>query len=84
LIPIITADENGDEIELKADDDDDYPGIKDENMYQADDNEIELGGYTIEEAEIDDLDDSDDFVEEEEELDDEDDFSDDDILDEED
>ena len=58
-------DKDGDEIELKDDDDDDYiPGMKDE--YRADDSEIEDAGFSIEnvpedELELDgDLDDEDD------------------------
>ncbi len=47
-------DKNGDEIELKDDDDDDYiPGMKDE--YRADDSEIEDAGFTIEDVPEDDL-----------------------------
>ena len=57
-------DKNGDEIELKDDDDDDYiPGMKDE--YRADDSEIEDAGFSIEnvpedELELGGLDDDDD------------------------
>ena len=47
-------DKNGDEIELKDDDDDDYiPGMKDE--YRADDSEIEDAGFSIENVPEDDL-----------------------------
>ncbi len=86
-LDVRVLDADGVEIELKADDDDDYSGIKDENLYQADDDEIELGGYTIEDADIDGFDDSEDYDEYEEDdstlLDD--DFDEDDeILDEED
>ncbi|MFR5782974.1 MAG: hypothetical protein ACLUEK_14710 [Oscillospiraceae bacterium] len=47
-------DKNGDEIELKDDDDDDYiPGMKDED--RADDSEIEDAGFSIENVPEDDL-----------------------------
>ena len=69
-LDIRVLDENGDEIELKDDDDDDFiPEMKDE-LYQADDSEIEEGGFTIEDAPDDlgadfgDFDDSDDNSEE--------------------
>ena len=57
-------DKDGEEIELKDDDDDDYiPGMKDE--YRADDSEIEDAGFSIEnvpedELDLDDGDDEDD------------------------
>ena len=69
-LDIRVLDENGDEIELKEDDEDDFiPEMKDE-LYQADENEIEQGGFTIEDAPDDlgadfgDYDDSDDNSEE--------------------
>ena len=69
-LDIRVLDENGEEIELKDDDDDDFiPEMKDE-LYQADDSEIEEGGFTIEDAPDDlgadfgDFDDSDDNSEE--------------------
>ena len=70
--PVITNDgvTIAKEIELKDDDDDDFiPEMKDE-LYQADDSEIEEGGFTIEDAPDDlgadfgDFDDSDDNSEE--------------------
>ena len=69
-LDIRVLDENGEEIELKDDDDDDFiPEMKDE-LYQANDSEIEEGGFTIEDAPDDlgadfgDFDDSDDNSEE--------------------
>ena len=69
-LDIRVLDENGEDIELKDDDDDDFiPEMKDE-LYQADDSEIEEGGFTIEDAPDDlgadfgDFDDSDDNSEE--------------------
>ena len=48
-------DEQGEEIELKDDDDDDFiPDMKDE-MYAADDSEIEAGGFSIEDVPEDEL-----------------------------
>ena len=48
-------DEQGEEIELKDDDDDDFiPEMKDE-LYAADDSEIEAGGYSIEDVPEDEL-----------------------------
>ena len=48
-------DKDGEEIELKDDDDDDYiPGMKDE--YRADDSEIEDAGFSIENVPEDELD----------------------------
>ena len=47
---VTVLDEQGQEIELKDDDDDDFiPDMKDE-MYAADDGEIEAGGFTIEDV----------------------------------
>ncbi len=43
-------DEDGNEIELKDDDDDFQPGFKDDETY-SDDNELEASGYSIEEVE---------------------------------
>jgi hypothetical protein len=48
-------DEQGEEIELKDDDDDDFiPDMKDE-LYAADDGEIEAGGFSIEDVPEDEL-----------------------------
>ncbi len=48
-LDVRVLDGNGEEIELKNDDDDDYiPGIKDE--YRADDTEIESSGFVIEDV----------------------------------
>ena len=47
-LDIRVLDKNGEEIELKDDDDDDFiPDMKDE-FYQSDDGEIEAAGYSIE------------------------------------
>ena len=43
-------DENGDEIELKDDEDDFIPGMRDEMSYKSDDDEITGSGFTIEDA----------------------------------
>jgi len=51
-LDVHVLDSEGNEVELKSDDEDDYPGLKDEVIYQPEDNEMELGGYTIEDAEI--------------------------------
>ena len=49
-LDIRVLDEEGNEIELKDDDEDDFiPDLKDE-LYQVDDSEIEAGGYTIEDV----------------------------------
>ena len=63
-------DKDGNEIELKDDDDDDFiPDMKDE-IYQADDDEIEAEGFSIENIpeEEDDFGESMDFSDDEEEL----------------
>ena len=45
-------DENGETIELKTDDDDDYQSVmRDTSVYRSDDSEIESSGYTIEDVE---------------------------------
>jgi DNA-directed RNA polymerase subunit beta len=55
-LDIRVLDENGNEIELKDDDDDDFiPDMKDE-LYHSDDSEIESEGFTIEDVPEDDLD----------------------------
>ncbi|NMA37215.1 MAG: DNA-directed RNA polymerase subunit beta, partial [Papillibacter sp.] len=68
-LDVRVLDEEGQEIELKNDDDDDYfrQGFRDEEVYASDDKEIESSGYTIEDIEeeadedfIDDYEDSDD------------------------
>ena len=49
-LDIRVLDADGNEIELKDDDEDDFiPELRDE-LYQADDNEIEAGGYSIEDV----------------------------------
>ena len=54
-LSVRVLDENGEEIELKEDDDDDLiPDMKDE-FYAADDSEIEASGYTIEDVPEDEL-----------------------------
>ena len=45
-------DENGDEIELKDDDDDFIPGMRDEMSYKSDDDEITGSGFTIEDVPV--------------------------------
>ena len=68
-LDVRVLDEEGQEIELKNDDDDDdfRQGFRDEEVYASDDKEIESSGYTIEDIEeeadedfIDDYEDSDD------------------------
>ena len=55
-LDIRVLDENGQEIELKDDDEDDFiPDMKDE-FYQSDDNEIEAEGFTIEDIPDDEFD----------------------------
>ena len=57
-LDVRVLDKEGNEIELKDDDDDDFiPDMKDE-IYASDDSEIEAGGYSIEDAE----EDTDDFA----------------------
>ena len=45
-------DENGDEIELKDDEDDYIPGMRDEMSYKSDDDEITGSGFTIEDVPV--------------------------------
>ena len=45
-------DENGDEIELKDDEDDFIPGMRDEMSYKSDDDEITGSGFTIEDVPV--------------------------------
>ncbi len=78
-LDIKVLDENGQEIELKEDDDDDYQGYVDDSVYSAGDDEIVASGYTIEDVEdegsifdddddeSDPFDDADDFNDEEDE-----------------
>ena len=55
-LDIRVLDENGQEIELKDDDEDDFiPDMKDE-FYQSDDSEIEAEGFTIEDIPEDEFD----------------------------
>jgi DNA-directed RNA polymerase subunit beta len=55
-LDIRVLDEDGNEIELKDDDDDDFiPDMKDE-LYHSDDSEIESEGFTIEDVPEDDFD----------------------------
>ncbi len=57
-LDVRVLDKDGAEIELKDDDDDDFqPGMGDDAVYHADDSEMELSGYSIEDADIDDDDD---------------------------
>ena len=67
-LDVKVLDRNGEEIELKDDEEDDFiPGFRDKDDYRADDSELEAAGYGIEDAD-DELDDYDD-VDDEEELD---------------
>ncbi len=51
-LDVRVLDKNGDEIELKSDDDDDFQdNIRDDSIYASDDSEIVAGGYTIEDIE---------------------------------
>jgi DNA-directed RNA polymerase subunit beta len=50
-LDVRVLDKNGDEIELKSDDDDYQPGIRDD-VYKADDSELETSGYSIEDVEL--------------------------------
>lgn len=51
-LDVRVLDEQGEEIELKDDDEDDFPSsFRDESTYQSDDNEIETSGYSIEDIE---------------------------------
>ncbi len=50
-LDIKLLDKNGEEVELKDDEDEDYtPGFRDESSYQANDNEIEAAGFNIEQV----------------------------------
>ena len=53
-LDVRVLDENGDEIELKDDEDDFIPGLRDEMRYASDDAEIENRGYYIEDVPVDD------------------------------
>jgi DNA-directed RNA polymerase subunit beta len=69
-LDVNVLDENGNEIELKDDDDDDFIQEMKDELYASDDSEIEASGYTIEDVPEDELDPSaemDDYDEEEEE-----------------
>ena len=48
----VVLDENGDEIELKDDEDDYIPGMRDEMSYKSDDDEITGSGFTIEDVPV--------------------------------
>ena len=51
-LDVRVLDKNGDEIELKSDDDDEFQdSIRDDSVYASDDNEIVAGGYSIEDIE---------------------------------
>ena len=51
-LDVRVLDENGETIELKTDDDDDYQSVmRDTSVYRSDDSEIESSGYTIEDVE---------------------------------
>ena len=72
-LDVRVLDKDGNEIELKDDEDDYIPGMRDEMTYASDDDEITGGGFTIEDVPVDDdsdlitLDDSDDYDDKEEE-----------------
>ncbi len=75
-LDVRVLDKDGCEIELKNEDDDDFQNsIRDDSVYQSDDNEITAGGYSIEDAEVDGLDDFFAGLEGEEDDDSESDFS---------
>ena len=68
-LDVRVLDENGETIELKTDDDDDYQSImRDTSVYRADDSEIESSGYSIEDVEEPDMDFGDDEPEEAEDM----------------
>jgi DNA-directed RNA polymerase subunit beta len=53
-LDVRVLDGDGNEIELKSDDDDEYQGgYGDDSIYASDDTEIESGGYTIEDVDPD-------------------------------
>ena len=52
-LDVRVLDENGNEIELKDDEEDFIPGLRDEMRYASDDDEITASGYTIEDVPID-------------------------------
>ncbi len=55
-LDIRVLDENGSEIELQDDDDDDFiPSFKDDSKYESDDTEIESSGFSIEHVNEDEL-----------------------------
>jgi hypothetical protein len=60
-------DEDGNKIELKSDDDDDFrDNIRDRTMYRSDDSEIIAEGYSIEDVEFDEAEDLESDFEEDE------------------
>ena len=62
-LDVKVLDKNGEEIELKDDEEDDFiPGFRDKDDYRTDDSEFEAAGYAIEDAdgELDDYDDAED------------------------
>ncbi len=68
-LDVRVLDENGETIELKTDEDDDYQSImRDTSVYRADDSEIESSGYSIEDVEEPDPDFSDEEPEEAEDM----------------
>ena len=75
-LDIKVLDANGDEIELREDDDDDYQPYADDAVYSSGDDEIEASGYTIEDVEQDDADSFDEDDEDAELFDEADDFDD--------
>jgi DNA-directed RNA polymerase subunit beta len=72
-LDVRVLDENGQKIELQSDDDDDdiRENIRESGLYRADDNEILSGGFSIEDAELEETEDVvADFEEEEDDFDD--------------
>ncbi len=77
-LDIKVLDENGAEIELREDDEDDYQPYNDDSVYSSGDDEIVSNGYTIEDIDESELDLSEDMVfgddDDDDDIDDSDDF----------
>ena len=65
-LDVRVLDEDGNKIDLKSDDDDDFrDNMRDKTMYQSDDNEIIAGGYSIQDVELEETEDLETDFEEE-------------------
>ena len=69
-LDVKVLDKNGEEIELKDDEEDDFiPGFRDKDDYRADDSELEAAGYAIEDPDEGDLGDYDYAGDDEDDMD---------------